>query len=273
VTPPRTVVVTGANSGLGLATALELARRGHRTVGTVRSPSRAKVLHEAAAQVGVDIEAPLLDVTDADGCASIIDRFRPDVLVNNAGYGVSAPMEKVLDDEAERLLATLLLAPMRLARLAIPHMRESGWGRIVNISSILGRVSMPLSGWYQAAKHGLEAATDALRVEVARDGIAVVLVEPGLFRTGIFDEFEADAARYGDDRYGEVFARTRQALRRGQPFMGDPEAVAGTVARAVAARRPRARYLVGNDARFLDATRALTPTEVQDRLIRRMVGL
>lgn len=269
----RTVVVTGANSGLGLATTLEVARLGHRTVGTVRSPTKAKSLHEAAAAAGVEIEAALLDVTDADGCASIVDRFRPDVVVNNAGYGISAPIENVPDHVAEDLLATLLVAPMRLARLSVPHMREAGWGRIINISSILGRVSMPLSGWYQAAKHGLEAATDALRIEVARDGIGVVLVEPGLFRTALFDEFDADAEHYGGERYSGVFDRTRRALRRGQPFMGDPADVAATVARAIESRRPRARYLVGNDAHFLDATRGVTPTELHDRLVRRLVGL
>jgi NAD(P)-dependent dehydrogenase (short-subunit alcohol dehydrogenase family) len=269
----RSVLVTGANSGLGLAIAIELARRGHHTIGTVRSPQKAKVLHEAAGEVGVEIEAALLDVTDAEGCASIIDRFRPEVLVNNAGYGLSAPMESVPDEDAEQLLATMLIAPMRLARLSLPHMRAAGWGRIVNISSILGRITMPLSGWYQAAKHGLEAATDALRIEVARDGITVVLVEPGLFRTAIFDDLAADQDRYAGERYGDVYDRLRDAMSRGEPFMGDPATVAKTVAKVVAARQPRARYLVGTDAQWLDAVRGLTPTQLQDRLARLMVGL
>jgi NAD(P)-dependent dehydrogenase (short-subunit alcohol dehydrogenase family) len=270
---PHTALVTGANSGLGLAMAVELARRGHRVVGTVRAPHKASDLHMAATAAGTEVEAALLDVTDADGCAEVIDRFRPDVLVNNAGYGLSAPMEVVPDEEAERMLATMLVAPMRLARLALPHMRTGGWGRIVNISSILGRVSMPLSGWYQAAKHGLEAATDALRVEVARDGVAVILIEPGLFRTAFFEDLEADAEKYRDERYAPAYERLAQSLHRGEPFMGDPKDVARVAVRAVESGRPRARYLVGNDARFLDAMRVLPTTELQDRIQRMMVGL
>lgn len=268
-----TILVTGAGSGLGLATALELAGRGHRAVAAVRTDDKADAVRRAAAEAGVDVEVELLDVTDAARCEAVIDRIRPEVLVNNAGYGLSAPMELVPDEDAERLLATMLIAPMRLARLAIPHMRSGGWGRIVNMSSILGRVTMPLSGWYQAAKHGLEAASDALRVEVARDNIAVVLIEPGMFQTALNETIDDDRRRYGDDRYDEVYERMRQAMEQGGPFRGDPGAVARTVARAVAAPAPRARYLVGSDARWLDATRFLAPTEVQDRLRRLLAGL
>ena len=125
---PHTVLVTGANSGLGLSMAVELARRGHRTIGTVRSSQKAGELREAAEQAGTEVETALLDVTDAERCAAVIDRFRPDVLVNNAGYGLSAPIEAVADEDAEQLLATMLVAPVRLARLALPHMRTGGLG-------------------------------------------------------------------------------------------------------------------------------------------------
>jgi NAD(P)-dependent dehydrogenase (short-subunit alcohol dehydrogenase family) len=270
---PGTVLVTGANSGLGLATALELARRGHHVVGTTRSEEKADTLRAAAAELGVEVDTTLLDVTDAGRCAEVVDAVRPRVVVNNAGYALTGPVENVPDEEAERLLATLLVAPMRLARLALPHIRDQGGGRIVNISSILGRVSNPLTGWYQAAKHGLEAASDALRIEVARDGIDVVLIEPGFFATAIFDELEADERRFGDDRYREAFRRTRQGLERTRPLMGDPRDVARTVVRAVETSRPRPRYLVGIDAQVLDATRPLTPTAINDRLQRMVTGL
>ena len=269
----RTALVTGANSGIGLATALELAQRGHRTVGTVRSSAKAKVLRTAAREAGVEVETAILDVTDADRCASVIEKFAPDILVNNAGYAQTAPVELVDDAAAEHLVSTMLLAPMRLARLSVPHMREKGWGRIINVSSILGRVTFPLTGWYQAAKHGLEAVSDALRLEVAGDGISVVLIEPGFFRTAIFEDFDADAARYDDEHYASAFGRLRTLLERWEPMMGDPSAVAKTIASAAESARPRARYPVGADAQVLDATRALTPTVLRDRATRLLSGL
>lgn len=272
-----TVLITGANSGLGLATALRMAATGHRVVGTVRNEEKAEGVQRAAAEAGVEVGTALLDVTDAERGSEVIDDIRPDVLINNAGYALSAPMEMVPDADAERLLTTMLIAPIRLARLAIPHMRDRGWGRIVNVSSIMGRVSMPLTGWYQAAKHGLEAASDSLRMEVARDGISVVLIEPGMFATAIFDDLAADEERYGTPHYARVYGRVREALKQSEPFMGDPDEVAQTVARAIASSRPRARYLVGTDARFLDATRNLAPPMIQDpirdRLQRFVTGL
>ncbi len=268
----RTALVTGANSGIGLATALELARRGHRTIGTVRSPAKAKLLRTAATGAGVEVESAILDVTDADRCAAVVERFTPDILINNAGYAQTAPVESVDDEAAEHLLGTMLIAPIRLARLAIPHMRANGWGRIVNVSSILGRVTLPLTGWYQASKHGLEAVSDALRIECAAEGVSVILVEPGFFRTAIFEDLEADAERYGDGRYQVVYDRMRTNLQRWEPLMGDPASVASTIASAVDASRPRARYLVGADAQLLDGTRSFTPTVLRDRVSRLLSG-
>ena len=175
----QTVLTTGANSGIGLATVLELARRGFRSVGSVRSEEKARALERAAAEAGVEVGTVLLDVTDASRCARVIDELRPWGLVNNAGYSLNGAVEDVSDEEARHLLETMVLAPMRLARLALAHMRDAGGGRIVNVSSIYGRTTTPLTGWYQGAKHALEAVSDALRVEVAGDGIGVILIEPG----------------------------------------------------------------------------------------------
>ena len=112
----RTVLTTGANSGIGLATVLEVARRGLRSVGTVRSQSKAAVVHEAATAAGVTVETVMLDVTDAAGCARVINEVRPYALVNNAGYSVTGSIEDVGDDEARVAFETMVLAPMRLAR-------------------------------------------------------------------------------------------------------------------------------------------------------------
>src|SRR5438034_1992288 len=188
----RTVLTTGANSGIGLAAAL--AEAGFRSVGSVRSDGKAKAVREAAKKSGVKVETVLLDVTDTARCREVIDELEPWGIVNNAGYGVTAAVEDVDDDEARALLETMVIAPMRLARLALPHMRGRRGGRIVNVSSIYGLTTTPLAGWYQAAKHALEAVSDALRVEVAADGIRVILVEPGGFKTAIWDEMERSIA-------------------------------------------------------------------------------
>jgi NAD(P)-dependent dehydrogenase (short-subunit alcohol dehydrogenase family) len=270
----RTVLVTGANSGLGLATTLEVARRGYRTVGSVRSEEKAEVLQAAAGDAGLKVSHVLLDVTDAARCAEVVKEVGPLYgLVNNAGGGGTGAVEDVEDDEVRETLEAMLVAPMRLARLAVPAMRLQGKGRIINISSIYGKASTPLTGWYQAAKHGLEGVSDALRMEVARDRIAVVLVEPGAFRTNIFEAAEADMASREDSAYQEAYARSAQLRRMAEPFMGHPAQVARVVGGALDARNPKDRYLVGLDAQAFDLAWRFTPRPILDRVTRLTTGL
>lgn len=268
------VLVTGANSGIGLATVLHLAGKGYRVTGTVRSTAKAKTVAAAAEEHGVEIETRILDVTDAEGCAKTIDAVGPlHGLVNNAGYGLTGAIEDVPDDEARALLETMVLAPMRLARLAVPAMRAEGHGRIVNISSIYGRTTTPLTGWYQGAKHALEALSDALRMEVAKDGIHVSLVEPGGFRTNIWEDLERDVAKREGSRYGRSYERAGDLMQAWSALMGDPEQCARVIGRALATPLPRARYLVGTDALLMATADRFTPTVVKDRLIRLAQGL
>ncbi|MCC5954305.1 MAG: SDR family NAD(P)-dependent oxidoreductase [Acidimicrobiia bacterium] len=268
-----TVLVTGANSGIGLATVVELARRGFDVVGTARSEAKAEAIAAEAAAAEVTVRTDLLDVTDAEGCARVVDEHRPWGLVNNAGFTAMGAIEDVDDDEARDVLETMVIAPMRLARLALPHMRAAGGGRIVNVSSIYGFVSTPLSGWYQGAKHALEGLSDALRMELASDGIAVVLVEPGGLRTGIWEENEAAVARRGDSRYETSYRRTLDFTRRYDLLMGEPDDAARMIAGALEARSPRSRYLVGRDAWVIAAADRLAITPVKDRLTRFALGL
>jgi len=269
----RTAMTTGANSGIGLATVLELARRGFRSVGTVRSEAKAAIVAEAAREVGVTVETVLLDVTDPDGCARVTDQHRPFALINNAGYSITGSIEDVTDAEARAAFETMVLAPMRLARLAIPHMRDRRSGRIVNVSSIYGRASTPLTGWYQGAKQALEGLSDALRMEVARDGIRVILVEPGGFRTGIWEEAEREIATRVGSRYDPAYRRALTTTRLWQPFMGDPVRCAKAIGTALTRPWPRARYLVGYDAQAFALWSSLTPTEVRDRVVRLIMSL
>ena len=268
----KTVLTTGANSSFGIATVVEVARRGFRSVGTVRSRSKAKIVAKAAAEAGVGVDTVVLDVTDVEACREVIHEVRPHGLVNNAGYMPYSAVEEVVDDEAGRQLETLVVGPIRLARLAIPHMRERGGGRIIQVSSLSGRASFPLMGWYQGAKQALEGISDALRMEVARDGIAVILVEPGVFKTRLTQELSS-LADSGDSRYAGVYARIRRRLSVGDRFWGEPEGVASTIGSALTTRFPRARYVVGKDATLNMLTAPFTPTPVQDRALRWLAGL
>lgn len=269
-----TVLVTGANGGIGLATTIEAARRGYTVVGSVRSDEKADALHKAAAEAGVAVDHVLLDVTDAGRCAEVIKEVGPLYgLVNNAGLGRMGAVEDVEDDEAREVLETMLVAPIRLARLALPAMRTQGRGRIVNLSSIYGRVSNPLTGWYQAAKQGLEGVSDALRMEVARDRIAVVLVEPGAVGTDIFDEAADAMAGRGESGYQSSHDRLAQLMRLYRPYMGRPEQVASVVAGALDARNPRDRYLVGLDAQAWNLADRVVPRPILDRVTRLVTSL
>ncbi|MBK7950616.1 MAG: SDR family NAD(P)-dependent oxidoreductase [Deltaproteobacteria bacterium] len=268
---PRTVLTTGSSSGLGLATVIELARRGHDSVGSVRSSAKADVVAAAAEAAGVAVRTVLLDVDDAKGCAAVVEELRPEVLVNNAGVMRYAAVEEVTDEEARRLFETLVLAPTRLARLCIPVMRERGFGRIIQISSISARASFPLMGWYQGCKQALEGISDALRLEVASAGIAVSLIEPGLFESGMSHELEASAAP--ESPYAKAYARSAQIYGRLGVLMTDAPTVARVIADAIESRSPSARYPVGMDAQFNVLSDPVTPTALRDRAIRSFFGL
>ncbi len=271
----RTVLVTGANSGIGLATAIEVAREGMRSIGSVRSEAKGDVLRGAAADAGVEVEVVLLDVNDADRCAEVIDELDLWGLVNNAGYALTGAIEDVPEDDARALFDTMVFAPMRLARLALPAMRARGEGRIVNVSSILGRVSSPFGGWYAGAKHALEALSDALRVEVAGQGVHVAMVEPGGFKTGIWEDLRDDITRAEDagSRHTDALERFLRLQQLIEPIMGEPTQCAKTIATALTTRLPRDRYLVGIDAQAINLTNRVTPTPVVDRVMRLVLGM
>jgi NAD(P)-dependent dehydrogenase (short-subunit alcohol dehydrogenase family) len=271
----RTVLTTGANSGIGLATAIEVARRGFRSVGSVRTAPKAEMVRAAAEEAGVEVETVLLDVNDAERCEEVVAKLDLYGLVNNAGYAVTGAVEDITDDEARRLLETMVIAPMRLARLTLPRMQRRKDGRIVNVSSIAGLVTSPLAGWYTAAKHALEALSDALRMEVAGDGVRVVLVEPGGFKTGIWEELERDVARFQDEgsRHAPAYLRMLRMQKFIEPIMGNPEACARVIAGAIESPSPRGRYLVGIDAQAIHLSNRFTPPFVRDRVIRAALGL
>ena len=266
----KSVVVTGANSGIGLVTCLELAGAGYDVIGTVRTADKAALVEQAAAERGVVVQTVELSVDDADstreGFATIAGMTDggPWAVVNNAGFAQSGAVEDVSDELVRAQLETNVVAPIRIARLVLPRMREQGGGRIVNISSVAGRLSTPLMGWYCASKHALEAVTDALRMEVEGDGIRVVLVEPGMFGTDIWSAAkEGGFPQPSNARYAAAYARA-EALGNRTDKLPDPVWVARTIRVALSNPVPLARYVVGADAVGGILAESVMPTVLTD---------
>jgi NAD(P)-dependent dehydrogenase (short-subunit alcohol dehydrogenase family) len=261
----RSVLVTGATSGIGLVTCLELAQAGWDVIGSARSPEKAQRITDAAQEQGLTVRTVLLDVNDPDSCARAVAEVGDlHALVNNAGFAQSGAVEDVSCELVRAQLETNLVAPMRMARLVLPGMRERGDGRIVNVSSVAGRLSIPLMGWYSASKHALEAVTDALRIEVEGDGVKVALVEPGMFATDVWSATQEGG--FPDPttaRYAAAYARG-QAMGARSHKLPDPVWVARTIRIALTNPVPLARYVVGVDAVGGILAESVLPTVVLD---------
>jgi len=265
----KSVVITGGNSGIGLVTALELAGAGYDVIGTARTDEKAASIRAAAADKGVTIRTVLLDVTDAEstekGFAEIAGMTDggPWAVINNAGFAQMGAVEDIGDEAARYQLEVNLLAPARIARLVLPGMRARSDGRIINISSIAGRLSVPLMGWYCASKHAIESLSDALRMEVAGFGVKVILIEPGTFGTNIWSGGQNSVPEPSDPVYAAAYQRATAVTDRATS-MPDPVWVARTIRLALASPVPLARYLVGVDAVGGVVAERFVPTAVTD---------
>ena len=269
----RAVLVTGCSSGIGRATAERLARSGWTVYASARRLEAITSLEEAGCR-------PLrLDVTDDDSMRAAVEEVERaegavGVLVNNAGYSQSGAVESAPLDEARRQFETNVFGLARLTQLALPGMRRQGWGRVVNVSSMGGRLTFPGGGWYHASKHALEALSDALRFEVQGFGIDVVVIQPGLIRTG-FAEVAVGSIEQDDGPYARFNAAVGAATasvyenRLAQSLGGGPETVAKAIERAVTARRPRTRYRVTASAGLFLTLRRLLPDRAWDALVGR----
>lgn len=271
----RTALVTGASSGIGEETARRLQGLGYTVYGAARRTDR---LEKLAAE---GVRPLAMDVTDdasmTAGIARIIEEAgRIDVLVNNAGYGSYGAIEDVPIDEARRQFEVNLFGLGRLVQLVTPHMRGQKSGTIINISSMGGRLTTPLGGWYHATKYAVEALSDALRMELKPFGIDVVLVEPGGIRTewaGIAaDHLEetAEGSAYSDQIRAVAGSMRNESVQRRQ---SPPSVIANTVERIVTARKPRTRYAVGFMAKPLITARRVLPDRVFDRVISAALGV
>ncbi|MBT9558830.1 MAG: SDR family oxidoreductase [Myxococcales bacterium] len=277
----QTILITGATAGIGRATALYLAQRGHHVIATGR---RQAELDRLVTEAGpsLRISAIALDVTNPESIAAAVTSVDTltngaglDALVNNAGFGVMGPLSELSDADLRRQYDTNVFGLMAVTRAFLPAMRERARGsragaRIVNVSSIGGRVTFPFMGAYNSTKYALESLSDALRYELAPFGIAVSLIEPGVIRTEFAETAMSPVSRFESSVYGPAIAKADVLRQRMEATAVGPDVVARAIHKALTARRPAARYVAPRFGHLLLAMLAVTPTCVADALFRRM---
>ena len=244
------VLITGCSSGFGRDAAVELTKRGHDVIATARRPEVMEDL-EVAQRLALDVDS------DASVAACIGEAGRVDALVNNAGFGVIGPVERLPIDEGKALFETNFFGALRMIQAVLPQMRERGDGTIINVTSVAGRVAPPLDGMYSGTKFALEGLTEALKLEVEHFGIKVAMVEPGYFETTFSDNahrFGLDTAPY--DELEVAWSKAMTRMRGGSEVGPGPEAVATTIADLVESDDPLFRNPVGDDAQMVLGARA-----------------
>jgi NAD(P)-dependent dehydrogenase (short-subunit alcohol dehydrogenase family) len=276
------VVITGASTGIGRATALHLDSLGFQVFGGVRRTEDAEKLKADASERLVPL---MIDITDGTAVRSAAAMVGERVgerglagLVNNAGIAVAAPLEFVPIDEFKKQIEVNLIGQVAVTQAFIPLLR-TGRGRVVNVGSIGGKVALPLLGPYAASKFAMEGLTDSLRRELMPWGISVSILEPGGVATPIWDRGVAagqaiidgmppEAATLYGDRIAAIQKAAVKISRDGMP----PEEVARTIEHALTARKPKTRYLIGRDAKIRARLSSILPDRVFDRMISRALG-
>ncbi|HXJ90558.1 MAG TPA: SDR family oxidoreductase [Candidatus Binatia bacterium] len=272
--PDKIAVITGASSGFGLLTSLELGKAGFHVVATMRNLGRRTKLDEAAAACGIvdRIDIRALDVSDfafvpTVGDTIVRDYGRIDVLVNNAGFAMAGFAEDIHLEELRMQLETNFFGAVAMTKAVLPTMRKQRSGHIIQVSSIGGLLGSMTVSSYSASKHALEGWSESLRLEVNALGIKVVLVEPGAFDTGVWTE----GARMGEMAKKNTSPNFQRSLRMREVIQKIPKADPIAVARAIVAiaqnPNPKLRYLVGRDARIQLALKRILPWKTYEKMI------
>jgi NAD(P)-dependent dehydrogenase (short-subunit alcohol dehydrogenase family) len=274
------VVVTGASSGIGRATARRLAADGFHVLAGVRRQQDGEQLKAR------NVEPVIVDITDAGMLRALADRIAKDpggqalrAVVNNAGIAVNAPVETAPLDEWRRQFEVSVIGQIAVTQALIPALLSSG-GRIVNIGSAGGKIAMPGFGPYSAAKFAMEAVTDALRREIEQFGVKVVMITPGAVKTNMSDQGIKTADRLAaamtpdqHKRYDRIVEAFKEQAEKFAQDGVPPEKAAAVISRAIHARKPKTRYTVGTDAAFLTRLVRIIPERTLDRMLRRMMKL
>ena len=266
----KVILITGASSGIGFDAAQTLARQGHTVYAAARRVEKMEPLQSDGVKV------MRMDVTDsasmAEGVKTVLDaEGRIDVLVNNAGYGYFGAVENVTMEEARRQVEVNVFGLAELCKLVLPVMRKQGSGRIINTSSIAGKMVLPFGAWYHVSKFSVEALSDALRMEMRPFGVDVVLIEPG----GIKTDWGIIAAKYLAESskgtaYEEEALREAKLIHKGYSgnYLSAPRVVTRAISRAVNSQRPRARYRIGSGAFIMVFLHTVLPTRWWDGMMR-----
>src|ERR687892_2484798 len=277
----RTAVVTGSSSGIGFETSLMLARNGFYTYASMRKLGKEKVrpLSDAAKNEDLKLQLIELDVDNSDSVTNAIDtivneRKRIDVLVNNAGYALGGALEETSINEIKAQFETNFFGAIRAMHAVIPVMRKQGTGKIVNITSMGGRISIPLSSSYHGSKFALEGLSESIQYELEPFGVKVILIEPGAVGSNFWKNIKiAKSSSDSNSPYSQFGNKILKAYEQMEQNTISPSVVAKTILDAVTSNNPQLRYVVGEDAaKTLEARKNMPDNEFGD-LIKKQFGI
>ena len=274
----KVAVVTGASSGIGFETALALAREGYHTYATMRDTTKSDKIKELGQKDGLKISVLELDVDNDDSVKVTIKKIldekqRIDVLVNNAGWGLWGCVEDVSVDEFKTQFETNFFSVIRLIQEVGPTMRKQGSGKIINISSVAGRIGFPASPAYISSKFALEGLSESLRLEMAPFGVDVIIIEPGVIKTNFLNPVKLAKKSESDTAYRDITAKVVSGVKMMAEMGTPPKEVADTIVKSINDDKPLPRYIVGNDASmFLEAKKSKTDIEFENYLKKELYG-
>jgi len=274
----KTVLITGATAGIGRFTALHLAKLGHHVIASGRKLEELKKLKAEAASLRLD--TILLDVTSTTSIAAAVVEVDgltggngPDVLVNNAGFGILGPTSEITESEMRRQYETNVFGLMNVTRAFLPKMMERRAGRIINVSSVGGRMTLPYFGVYNSTKYAVESLSDALRYELRPFNIDVALIEPGIIRTNFEATAVSGLAQFANTPYAVAVRKYEEMSKFADKFASNPIVIAKAITRAVKARRAAARYVAPRSQHIIFLASALLPRRVWDWAMRKVGNL
>ena len=287
----KTVLITGATAGIGRMTALHLAKLGHHVIATGRKPAElTKLRVEATAELAAlaakgrasagKLDTMLLDVTSLASIAATVQEVDTltngrgvDVLVNNAGFGILGPTSEIDDTEMRRQYETNVFGLMNVTRAFLPKMMERRAGRIINVSSVGGRITLPYFGVYNSTKYAVESLSDAMRYELRPFGIDVSMIEPGIIRTNFEATAVSNLGQFAQTPFKVAVEKYEKMSKTADKFASNPIVIAKAIARAVNARRPAARYVAPFSTNFVILFARVFPTRMWDWAMRKVAFL